>query len=288
MLKVGFVILHYQTIEDTTKCVESIVSYIKKEDYEIVIIDNGSTNGTGKILSDKFQSKERIHVIVENKNLGFAKGNNIGFKYCKEYLNCDFIVLLNNDTEIIQEDFVEKINREYQKSNFAVLGPQIILADKKINPIIGKMRSVNQIKNEIIKLHMRLVFNYLHIEWIIDFGQKLLKRNTQDKTLQDQANMRIENIVLHGCCLIFSRQYIDRFDGLNDSTFLYHEEELLYERIRKNGLKIIYNPEVKIHHKEYGSTKYIGKTKNKIKRFRYKNLIISGKILYNELKNANS
>lgn len=284
MAKIGFVILHYETIEDTIRCVESIKKYIKQNNYEIVIVDNGSTNGTGEELKNKYQEESRINVIIQSENLGFAKGNNIGFLFCKTQLNCDFIVMLNNDTEILQEDFVEIIQDEYKASNFAVLGPKIILLDKTINPIVGKMRTKKQIRNEIIKTYIKLFLNYLYLDEITNKIQKKGKKDEINELLE-KANERLENIVLHGCCLVFSKEYIDKFDGIDERTFLYHEEELLYERLRKNNLKIVYNPKLKIYHKEFSSTKYIGKTERKTNRFRYKNLILSGKILYNDLKN---
>lgn len=286
MSKFGFLILHYQTIDDTIKCVKSIQKYIKSDDYdyEIVIVDNGSTNGTGEELYKKYQGNEKINVIIQEENLGFAKGNNIGFKLCKTKLNCNFIIMLNNDTEIIQNDFIEIIEKEYKKSFFAVLGPQIILTDQTINPVVKNLRTKKQIRNEIIKTYIKLFLNYLCFENVINIIKKIRSKQT-NKILCDQTNERLENIVLHGCCLIFSEQYINKFDGIDDRTFLYHEEELLCIRLNKNNLKNVYNPELKIYHKEFSSTKYIGKTKIKTNRFRYKNMILSGKILLEELKN---
>lgn len=276
---IGFIILHYQTIEDTIKCIESIKRNILNN-YQIVVVDNASPNSTGEILDKKYYNDDRIKVVLKKENLGFAKGNNAGFKYLKENFNCDFIVMMNNDTEILQENFYNIIEEEYFDSQFDILGPKIILADNTINPIVTKMRTAKDIRNEIIKLRLKLLLNYVHLDRIVD-----IKKIFNKRTSNNLPNERHENIVLHGCCLIFSRKYIEMFDGIDDRTFLYHEEELLFERARKNNLKIIYSPKLKILHKEYGATKTIAKTKNKTRRFRYKNLILSAKVLYKDLKN---
>ncbi len=281
MSKFGFLILHYETIDDTTSCVKSIRQHIKSHDYDIVIVDNGSTNGTGSKIKSMYEHENDISVLLEKENLGFARGNNVGFKFCKYEKKCDYIIMINSDIEIIQDDFLERIEEEYRNSNFAVLGPKIILADDTINPVVKRMRTAKQIKSEIYKNYCKLFLNYLHLESIVDIVKHDLKNNVNVDTDVDE---RLENIVLHGCCLIFSKQYINKFDGIDDRTFLYHEEELLYERLRKNDMINVYNPDLKIYHKEYGSTKHVGKTKNGTKRFRYKNIIRSGKILYKELK----
>ena len=63
-----------------------------------MIVDNGSSNNSGKLIDSKYKDMSNIHVILLKDNLGFAKGNNIGFQYAKKELNCDFICMLNNDT----------------------------------------------------------------------------------------------------------------------------------------------------------------------------------------------
>ena len=67
--------------------------------------------------------------------------------------------------------------------------------------------------------------------------------------------MPIENCKLHGSFLVFSRIFFDRFDGFDDRTFLYQEENILYVHIINNGLKTLYYPGIAIFHKEDGSTK---------------------------------
>jgi len=57
--KFTFVVLHYITIEDTTECVDSILTNIKYDNYNIIIIDNGSPNDTGKLLADKYDSNSK-------------------------------------------------------------------------------------------------------------------------------------------------------------------------------------------------------------------------------------
>jgi len=289
MEKIVFVILHYQAIKQTINCINSIKEKLNEQQYEIVVVDNNSTNGTGKELNDLYNKDSKVHIILNKENLGFARGNNIGFKYAKEELKADFISMINNDTCIIQNDFFELIKQEYAKSNFAVLGPKIILLNNEINPLITKELTIKNVKKEKNILYVSLLFNYLHIEDILIFiKEKIKKHINKDKETLKSVNERHENIILHGCCLIFSPTYIEKFDGLDDRTFLYHEEELLYIRLKRNKMLSVYNPNLMIFHEEDAATNSISKSKNKKRRFIYKNLIKSDKILIKELEEYRS
>ena len=92
--KFGFVILHYLAFEATVECVESICHCLGQNNlFEIVIVDNGSPNKTGKLLETKYKEHSNIHVLLLDNNIGFAKGNNRGFQFAKKQLKCSFWVL---------------------------------------------------------------------------------------------------------------------------------------------------------------------------------------------------
>lgn len=286
MEKIGFVILHYYTQKDTISCVESIQTKMKKENYEIVIIDNGSKNESGKLLKKKYEKEDKIHVLIQKENLGFAKGNNIGFKYAKEQLKCNYIVLLNNDTCILQEEFFNLIKEEYNKSGFAVLGPKIYLLKNQINPVNLNSLSIQRIKKELRSDSLNLFFSYIGLYQLYTNTKKWIKKLLKKNIVQNLAdvNTYYKNIILHGCCLIFSPIYIEKFNGLDERTFLYHEEELLFYRLQKNKMISVYNPKIEIFHAEDSATNAITVTDRKKRIFVYKNKIKSGKILYYELK----
>ena len=141
MKKFGFVILHYGYIEDTIKCVSSIITNVDDSLYYIVIIDNCSPDGSGDTLEKKYENIDNVHIIKNKENLGFSGGNNIGFIYLKEKINCKFIILLNNDVYFTQKNFGTIIEEEYKVSKFAVMGPKILLKNNLINPLYKKLPS---------------------------------------------------------------------------------------------------------------------------------------------------
>jgi len=277
--KIAFIILHYQTLDETIKCIESIKNRIDTENYEIIIVDNCSPNGSGKILYDKYNEIERYHVLLNEKNLGFSAGNNIGFRHAKK-IKCDFIAMINNDTCLITDNFFSTIINEYQKSQFSVMGPKILLKNNEVCTMDGSLMSLKKLKKYIRNLKIKLFLNYLHLDKVILSFKENLKK---DDVIPTCINIRRENVVLHGCALIFSPIFINKFDGLDEKTFLYCEEELLFLKLKRNNMKSVYNPELLIYHDEGASTNTISNFNNKKLRFRYRKLIQANKILLNEM-----
>jgi GT2 family glycosyltransferase len=94
---------------------------------------------------------------------------------------------------------------------------------------------------------------------------------------------RKEDVVLQGCALIFSPKYIELFDGIDERTFLFNEEQLLYWRAVDNNLLTVYNPYILIYHNENASTNLLNKNSRKKEMFVIENELASTKILYEDL-----
>ena len=120
----AFVILHYRAAEMTRTCVERIRA-LNGSNY-IVIVDNASPNGTGELLAEEYAGEDNITVLLNQENAGFARGNNLGIRWVCENLKADFVVVLNNDVEILQKDFAVRIGEIYRENPFDVLGPDIV------------------------------------------------------------------------------------------------------------------------------------------------------------------
>ncbi len=93
-MKTSIIILTHNKLEYTKQCIESIRRYTKQGSYEIVVVDNHSTDGTVEWLRQQYD----IQTIFNNHNLGFPKGYNQGIEIATE----DNILLLNNDTVVTQ------------------------------------------------------------------------------------------------------------------------------------------------------------------------------------------
>lgn len=253
----AFVILHYLDINITIKCIKSIQEVITYNDYKIVVIDNGSGNGTGEKLINLFASDNKIKVICLEKNLGFSAGNNVGYRYAKEKFYADYIVVINNDTEMIQADFIEKAIECYEEENYYVMGPDVINLDGSHQ---SPLRNYIITKKEVNRWYFkRRVFSqYLHIHKKLNLSPDFFifrKYIENSKKIREKIQTKQENVELQGACIIFSPLFVAENNiAFEELTFLYCEEALLLLRCIKNKWKIIYNPMLKIRHAEEVST----------------------------------
>ncbi|GAB6179427.1 glycosyltransferase family 2 protein [Desulfotomaculum defluvii] len=287
-----FVILHYLTHKDTIECVESILNNVLHEDYSILIVDNGSTNNSGQILHEKYDLNPKVYLIESKINLGFAKGNNLGYSYAKEKLKTDFVIMINNDTVITQNNFLSKIKSIYVEEKFDILGPDIIslIDNKHQNPykVNVKKYSEKGIKSMIRTRYRNILFSYLYLYDIYLFIYKKIIRKHFNKYIKkikkqnDRNSLYSENqrnIKLHGSCLIFSPDYLRKYKGLYSKTFMYLEEDILFYIAQKERLKLRYTPQIKIYHKEDSSTNALLNSNRNKRIFIYKHEIKSAKEL---------
>lgn len=296
--KMGFVILHYCTAEMTMQSVDTLERSMEDENYAIVVVDNASYNGTGKQLEEHYRTDEKVTVLLSKENLGFAKGNNLGYAYAKQELGCDFICVMNNDVMIGQKDFMAKVYADYEQCGFAVEGPHIQLKNGQENAMYYEMAPVETLIKErngyirrlkhaksrlyglyklcdLFLLKLRIFLGKIH----------LMEEFKLHEDMTQGVHERHENLILHGCCLIFSPDYLARFeDAFEPDTFMFREEELLYLRCKKNGLLIVYNPKLEILHLEDVATDFIYQTNRKKEIFNLENQIASMKILIQKLQ----
>ena len=142
MFKFAFVVLNYNSLDETYKCLESILR-IKYDNIEIVLIDNASKEQEEFVERFSDIKDTRVHVLLSKKNVGYARGNNIGIHYAINNLNCDFVCVINPDVVVEDVNFVDTILKEFKKEKFAVSGPKIInhLGDN-INPLLGYQEGI--------------------------------------------------------------------------------------------------------------------------------------------------
>lgn len=271
-VRFGFVILHYLVDEATERCISSIRSSCKAYNYAIVVVDNNSSNGSYELLLSKYEKDDDIVFIHNEENMGFARGNNIGYEYCKNKLKCDYIVTINNDARVIDVNIIPKAVKDYECTKCGVIGPCILSekTHKSQNPIYYICNTEERVRKmrHYISVHLPLL--YLRIDAPITKAKRKAFTLLKKQNIPFEQMTNDEEYKLHGSCLIFTPAFLRIFNEPFDSrTFLYLEEDILFLRCKKNGLTMLYDPDIAVVHEEDVSTDYQVKNDDRMKRIRY-------------------
>ncbi len=120
-LKVSIIILNWNGLADTVECLESLKK-VTYPNYDIILVDNASKGDDVKVLGERFG--DYIHIIRNESNLGFAKGNNIGIRYALDK-GADYVLLLNNDTTVDPEFLTEMVKVAESDEKIGILCPKM-------------------------------------------------------------------------------------------------------------------------------------------------------------------
>lgn len=212
--KVSIIILNWNSKEDTLECLESVYQ-IDYPNYEVIVVDNGSTDGSVEAIKAIYPQT----IIIENEmNLGFAEGNNKGITYAMGE-ESQYIMLLNNDTIIAPEAIKLLVEIAKRDKRIGALGP-LILYYGTTNRVWSAGGIINLNKGDWVR---------------ICYGR--INENIYDVD------------ALSGCALMLRAATIMESGLLDSNFFLYGEDIDLCLRIKKCGYSVICMPKAKVWHK---------------------------------------
>lgn len=231
-MDVSIIIVNYNTKDLTLNCIDSIYKYTSDVSFEIILVDNNSTDGSKEL----FSNDRRVVWVESNENLGFGKANNLGFKYAKG----DYIFLLNSDTILLNNAIY--ILLDYLKNKAStVVGVGCFLEDKEGNII--------QSEGEYLSISKTLYNKFCSL---MSLGYSL-KNQEKINRMDLPSEKQVEVIV--GADLLLSRIVIEKYGFFNPRFFMYHEENDLQRRYATlSNKKFILLSTPRIIHLEGGSS----------------------------------
>lgn len=266
---ISFVILHYQSLNITIKCIEYVKSLNSPILKNIVVVDNGSPNKSGEKLRKLFGNEKKIFILINSSNEGFAGGNNRGYEFAKKQLKSDLIIVMNNDVMIKQYDFISLLVQKTKKNKVHIIVPDIVTSiGVHQNPYRkNTIRTLEIIYILFLNFFNRIVYSIPIISRIFfsfnNSRPSLRKRN--EKSWINKAS----NIVPHGAFLVYTREWIEREDiAFLPKSFMYLEEYILYEYIIIKNYDIEYIPDLVVRHLEDVSTDSVHSTPIEKARFK--------------------
>jgi len=219
--RVAVILLNWNTPQHTIACIHSLNSYCDARNFDIIVADNGSTDGSLSILSAAFPS---VIYIDNQTNLGFAEGNNQALTYSLEH-GYTYSMLLNTDT-LVEMDVVAGL-LAHLETHQEVAGVQ---------PAIYWMYDKTKIWNGDSYVNGVLGYTY----------------NKKTKTFP-QPFTKVQ--WLTGCCCLLRNSVLEKTGGFNARFFLYYEDVELSYRLRAAGHELHYLPSVSMFHEAGASGK---------------------------------
>ncbi len=251
-MKLSIIIVSWNTCDLTLKCVKSIFKYLKNIEFEIFVVDNNSSDKTVKEL-EKYKKEynlDNLKIIKNKENLGFSKANNQGIKLAKGEL----ILLLNPDTELIDESILEMIKfvenkkidpsapnnsegRSGQGEKIGIVGPKLLNTNKTLQ------HSCRRFPKLLDQIFIQLKF-YNFFPNKIKFVREYFMLDFDHNEIQE-----VDQIM--GATMLIKKQVFDKIGLFDEKFWAIFEEVDFCKRAKDAGYKIYFYPNTKIvHHKE--------------------------------------
>lgn len=242
----GFVVLNYRNYEETFACVDSILA-ISDENYFVVVVDNDSPNDSFEVLSRRFEGHPKVKVLHSGRNGGYSYGNNFGIKYLAG-MNIHDVIIATSDTLVRSPDILQQL-RAIDADDLGVVGPQVRdLNNDNQNPMLAKVDLPY-----IVNIHYPAAAAFLR-NLVYTWRPSLKTRIRSQKENAREEAPGGEVYMVHGCFLYLSRHYLKKCGQLDETLFMYGEEDLLAYTCRQHGLRTVYLPQVVVMHKDAAST----------------------------------
>ena len=228
--QVSVIIVSYNTKELTKQTIQSVFNKTEGIEYEIIVVDNDSTDGSAEELKKTFQDK--ITLIESKENLGFGRANNLGIKHAKG----KYMFLLNSDTELINNAI--KIFYDYMEQNV------------QVGICGGNLYNLNEVPEESYMLFKNNIFSFFLHNYLYTFYWYVYKITKKKKHyFCFNYSNKIKDVgYISGADMFVRKEALDKAGLFDENIFMYLEDADLNFRIRNQGYSIKSIPQAKIFH----------------------------------------
>lgn len=287
---VSFVILHYGDRETTDACVQSILRLKGQERIRIVIVDNDieKEERQRRRLCMRYQENSRITVLLVQEGGGFSHGNNLGYQYAREVLGASCILVLNNDIQFPQAEFLELLEKSIRKHPCHVLGPDVIRQStgEHQNPMDTRIRTRKEAAYTVRMNRLALkCYSLIYPLLYLNLKKEEKRRLRRASEREDYYGKLHRGIVPFGACLIFTPDFVKREAlAFTPETQFYYEEYLLTRRCQYKGYHTLYDPSLKVLHESGAATRATFRQERRRIRFLLERTAEAGKIYLDYLE----
>lgn len=232
--KVAISILNWNEKESLRNCLNSIYNKTGYSNYKVIVVDNGSEDGSAEMVKREF---EDVYLIENDLNLGFSKGNNQAFDLALD-ISADFVVMMNNDVEIVESDWLTKMVDVGVKEEIRCVGCKVYEPDGSVH-YDGRYFPISNILFPIIKNR------YMY--------------NIHQKKLKPVNYQYVDEVV--GALMLVDCDAIKDIGGLDEAySPAYSEESDYCARIWSSGYKIAFRPDTCVLHSRHVTSDKLDQT----------------------------
>lgn len=226
---VTIVIVSYNTRQLLLECIDSIRRTTRYPDYRIVVVDNGSIDGS----LDAVSAIPEVMIIRNGRNRGFGAANNVALG-----ASGDYFLLLNPDT-VVMNDIVAEFVQFYEHSGSARIG---VVGAYLMSPSGGEAYSFGS------RLTLRLILRELAMKVAGMVLSRVRRKRAERRAPLERVHRRVDTVV--GAAMFVAREVIQQVGGFDERFFMYHEEADWQRRMRAAGYSNHVIPGPAIVHKE--------------------------------------
>lgn len=258
---VSIVIPNKDHIDDLKKCMDSIDNKSIYRNYEYIIIENNSTEAETFEYYKQIENRDNVTVLYWDKEFNYSAINNFGVKHAKG----EYILLLNNDTEIINEDCISQMLGYCQREDVGIVGARLYYEDGTIQ-------------------HAGVVIGFGGIA-----GHAFVTLDEKDDLYQSRTKVACDYSAVTAACLMTKKSIFEEVGGLEESYKVAFNDIDFCMKVRKLGKLVVYNANAKLYHYE-SKSRGAEDTPEKIARFnrevelfdsRWSDILINGDPYYN-------
>jgi N-acetylglucosaminyl-diphospho-decaprenol L-rhamnosyltransferase len=229
----SIVIINWNSKDYLRECLNSIVQGTKHLDYEILVIDNASHDGSAQMVAAEYSS---VKFIQSERNLGFSGGNNCA----AQRATGDFLLFLNPDTMVEGDALVELVEALRHQPDAAIAGARLLNSDRTLQT--SCVQSFPTVANQ-----------FLDCEWL----RRRFPRSSLwgMMALFDDPREPVPVDAVSGACLMIRREMFKRVGGFDESYFMYSEDIDLCFKVHQAGSRIVYVHDATVIHHGGGSSR---------------------------------
>ena len=236
--KVSIIIPNKDEKEALKTCIDSIIKKTRYSNYEIVIVENNSTSEEIFAYYKELEAYKQIKVVTWKDKFNYSAINNFGAKHC----DGTYLLLLNNDTEILEEDWLERLLADAQQDGIGIVGAKLLYPDRTIQHA-GVVIGLGGVAGHVFSGYMGDDVGY--------FARAQLQQDLGGVT---------------GACMMVRRSVYEEVGGLEEAIAVAFNDVDFCLKVRKAGYRIMYEPGVVLLHYE-SKSRGVEDTPEKQKRF---------------------